>query len=125
MRYCVAFVVRNEMLQAMIIRKVSAVIFSKDEMFKDPGSLAAACRSRLWEIRQAKACYCVVADEGEGFSEHPLFSILIQLIFLCLNKDNTFLTVLSEDTPCWRMNTILPSCMKIKIRKTLRLCSKT
>lgn len=64
------------MLQAMIIRKVSAVIFSKDEMFKDPGSLAAACWSRLWEIRQAEACYCVVADEAEGFFQPPLASVL-------------------------------------------------
>lgn len=74
MSYCVAFVVQNEMLQAMIIRKVSAVIFSKDEMFKDPGSLVAACQRRLWEIRQAEACYCVVADEAESFfSATPYF----------------------------------------------------
>lgn len=51
----------------MIIRKVSAVVFSKDEVFKHPGSLAAAHGRRLWEIRQAEACYCVVADEAEGF----------------------------------------------------------
>lgn len=74
MRQCVAFVVRNEMLQAVIIRKVSAVVFSKDEMFKDPGSTAAACNRCLGEIRQAEAYYCVVADEAEGFFNHHLFS---------------------------------------------------
>lgn len=87
MHHCVAFAVRNEMLQAVIIRKVSAVVFSKDEMFKDPGSLAAACNRCLWKIRQAEACYCVVADEAEGFFSHHLlmFFILIQLIFSCMN----------------------------------------
>lgn len=74
MCHCVAFVVRNEMLQAVIIRKVSAVVFSKDEMFKDPGSPAAACIRCLWEIRQAEACYCVVADEAEGFFSHYICS---------------------------------------------------
>lgn len=83
MSHCVAFTARNEMLRAVIIREVSAVVFSKDKMFKDPGSLAAACGRRLWEIRQAEACYCVVADQAEGFFRHSLFlvSILIQFVF--------------------------------------------
>jgi len=81
------------MLQAVIIRKVSAVVFSKDEMFKEPGSLTAACNRCLWKIRQAEACYFVVANEAEGFFSHYLllFFIVIQLIFACMNQDEVSL----------------------------------
>lgn len=45
-------------------------------MFKDPGSLAAACGQRLWEIKQAEACFCVVDDEAEYFFFSATSSVL-------------------------------------------------
>ncbi len=66
-------------------------------MFKDPGSLAAACRSRLWEISQAEACYCVVADEGEGFFQPPLTSVLHLCFSLCYLRTHLYWLEVEHD----------------------------